>query len=220
VKRVSVCAWGLLLVLAITAQAEPIIDFGRVELMYGEADQEIQFFVTGGDPVDLLIFYVQVGDGGPELRDAGFNVINEPETPGPHITAIDLVTGTIFEHRNIGQRDGEISVPQFRYAEILADTGAGVVLAGHLNGVDPALVATVTFDASMWDADSVGMVWELRLKNTVDTGDGGFSTYFGDAGGSSTVGSIEIVPEPSTVALLALGGLMLLLKVPMRRCGL
>lgn len=215
-KRLGVCALGLVFIFSVPVQAEPIIEVGRVELLYGLADQEVQFFVTGGDPVDRLFFYIQVADGGPELGDSGMRSMPGPGTPGPHITNVDLITGTIFENNYVNLKPG-LAFQQYRHLEIFARSGT-TVPAGDPNGLDPRLVATVTFDTSMWGAEYIDTEWELRLRNVVDAGDGGYNTVFGDAGGMSTAGSIVIVvPEPSTAALLTLGVALLLLRSPTRR---
>lgn len=207
-NRLSVCTWGLLLVVSVPAFGEPLIDVGRVELVYGQKDQEVQFFVTGGDEVQILNFLIQVADGGPEVPDG---VIS-----GPHITDVDLATGTIFEEKGVIRSD-PVKFAQYWGAEISIPNG--FVHARDPNGTDtdPGLIATVTFDTSEWGVDSIDMQWELRLKDVLEQL-GGFGTDFGTVLPVIINGTLVIVvPEPSSILLLTMGGLMLLLTITIRR---
>jgi len=40
-------------------RAEPIIEVGSIELVYGMGDQKVPFFVTSGDPVNVLNSLIQ-----------------------------------------------------------------------------------------------------------------------------------------------------------------
>jgi len=212
VGRLIGCAVALLpLIISVSAQAEPIIEVGRIELMYGMADQKVPLLVTGGDSVEVLNFMIQVADGGPELGDSGLGLIDGPGIAGPHITAIDLVTGTIFQGNCLGQSNDNWA-PQLKGASVIARSGK--VPAGDPNGVGPRLVATVTFDTSTWGADSIGQQWGLRVHNILDPNDDTFSTNFGTIPVHSTAGYIVIVPEPSTLAL----SLLLLGALPVIAC--
>jgi len=74
------------------------------------------------------------------------------------------------------------------------------------------LLATVTFDTTEWGPEYIGMSWPLMMT---ELGFGTFGTtfagpgppeWFGEIPTEVINGTISIVPEPSTLVLLVVGG--------------
>jgi len=133
----------------------PLIDVGDHFLLPETPGQQIQIWVSGGQPVEGLDFYIQVADGGPEAVE--LELIDPPGILGPIITDVDLITGTIFATNNWGLMSTYINdvIPQFFDVGLL--TFAGSVLA---NG----LLATVTIDTTGFASGT----WELHMENTLN----------------------------------------------------
>ncbi len=188
---------GCLLVLAAAcpALAGPTIDVGDIELLPGTAGQEVQFYATAtvDDLVQGLNFYIQIADGGPEA--AAIELASDPGIEGPHITGVDLLTGTIFEGNNDGQYGGTSPLPQLWDANV--STVEGTVVA---NG----LIATVTFDTTEWGPESVGLSWDLKLSGVAE---GVLDLYSGFAGPGPPEWAGEIPTEifNGTITIAAAG---------------
>ncbi len=191
-------AIGLALVLtalASTAMADLVIMVGDYDLLPGTAGQEVQIFVTGGDEVQGMNFYVQIADGGPGVADAGF--IPQPGILGPTITKLDVITGTPFDGKHTGSL---AEIPALQFALDSITTAAQIVdpetqiTETSLVAMD-GLLATITIDTTGFD--TIGQSWELRLANTLG-GDFVETTEFIDAENNIlqpniTNGSIRIV---------------------------
>lgn len=159
---------------------------GHHELYSNLPNQKIQLFVTGGDAVEGLNFNLQIGDGGPDLGGL---------TSGPRITAVDLLTGTIFDGNNTGEQDPG-SYPQL--ALRTTTTSTGTVSA-------QGLLATITIDTTGYFMGT----WPLSLSDTLNG-----PTDFAGHSAAITNGTLQVttvVPEPSlamfsaAVFLLPLG---------------
>ena len=184
------------------SQAVITIDVGHHPLLPNQAGQEIEILVSGGEEAKLMVFYVQVGDGGPAARQ----LPDPPPGPGvlgPPIEDVDLLEGTIFA--GLAQNDfGTNSVvPQFFDAEA-GDFPEPLEEVVTTQG----LLATVTIDTSrgnVGDAPFYSGSWDLKLRDTIE----GESTWLSLTGAKIwpviTEGSITIVPEPSTLILLTVG---------------
>src|SRR6266542_3129862 len=74
-------------------QGALIINVGNFNLLPNAAGQVVEVYVqnTGGADIDVVgvSINVQVADSGPS---PGFG-----SDPGPHITAVDIITGTVFQ---------------------------------------------------------------------------------------------------------------------------
>ncbi len=154
------------------------IDVGHHYVLPNTPGQSIEIFVTGGDDVQGLNFYVQVGDGGPAVGG----------TPGPVIEAADIVTGTIFAANNVGETDFDgpgspDALPQWEGLNTV--TAAGTVAAD-------GLLATVTIDTSSF---SIGK-WALLVGGTLN----GDSDFAGLPVGDIINGWIEINNPPTANA--------------------
>ena len=189
---------GLAVVLfASVAWAELLIDVGNHPLLPGTAGQTITIDITGGDAVGGGTIFLQVADGGPEAI---------PYLPpgtivgidGPDITAVDILTGTIFDGNNLGDFGGTV-VPQAWQS--LTYTQAGTAVDGD------GLLATVTLDTTGFTSGS----WDLSMGSLLG------QTEFGGVPLRITPGTIfiptdgEIIPEPASCVLLLLGTATLLL---------
>ncbi len=177
---------------ALSASAATI-NVGDHNLQPNLAGQEIQFFITGGEMISGVNIYLQVGDGGPEKGDYGFAA----GTSGPKITSLDLKTGTIFKDEADSAID-LIGIPQVAQYYIAITRANGTVPAS-------GLLMTAYLDTTGF----TGGTWNLAMKETID------GTYSSNLGVSSfaldiTNGSITIVPEPASLGLALLGGVMLL----------
>ena len=128
---------------AMWMNAQPIITVGEHVLQPNQPGQTITINVSGVTPVQGLTLNLQVADGG-FLAGGSIN--------GPKITAVDIVTGTIFAGNNTAPQDPG-SVPQVAIRSIT--TASGTINA---NG----LLVTVTIDTTSFDSGT----WSLSLRNT------------------------------------------------------
>jgi len=186
---------------AVAVEDEPegiVIDVGEHVLLPNRPGQVIEVLVSGGDAVQAVHFYAQIGGGGPELGGV----------PAPAIESVDILTGTIFEGNNIGQTDldaefGDPDVlPQWegiwnRGSLTLLDStlARNAVSAGHSGRVldmgDGGVGASGGGVCNSGDAVVAGC---LFLQNKA--GDGGDAEYPGwecwslDGGGGGNGGGI------------------------------
>lgn len=168
--------------LAGSALAQPSISVGNHQLQANTPDQIIALYVTGGDAIEALNLSAQIADGG----SAGGGT-----DTGPVFTSLDLLTGTIFGANNFGQF-GDSLDPQLAIASTI--TNSGTVSAD-------GLLATLTVDTTgVWSGS-----YDLKLSDTLNG-----TTDFGDIDPTITNGTIQVVPEPASLALLAVGGLAML----------
>lgn len=126
--------WTLSLSLAVLgpvtlAAATPTVSVGTINLEPNKPGQIVEIYVTGGDQVRYLEFFAQVANGGPELERSSQDYAIPAGTgiPGPAITAVDLLTDTIFSGGNYGQLnpgDGDVELPQAVAAYIAASNGS------------------------------------------------------------------------------------------------
>src|SRR5262249_36704505 len=75
-----------------SASTLPATIVGTHSLYENQANQIVQIFATGGQTVVGLDFSVQIGDGGGATAGTGFGTVSN----APKMTALDVVTGTIF----------------------------------------------------------------------------------------------------------------------------
>ena len=178
-----------------------MLNVGTVVLRENEANQMVQFFVSGaGQQTPGMNFSIQVADGGPEVADLDLGTDEFPGLiDGPAITALDILTGTIFGANNTGQRDGGLPVgtlPQLAVANTTTTSGF----------IEPdGLLASVTFDTTgFFIADEP---WDLIISRTLS---GETIFPFGDELEISD-GKI-VLPEPTTCLLLLPGSAWLLTR--------
>ena len=178
---------AILVCLASAAQATPTIVVGNYNTDFG-ANNVIQIFVTGGDPVQGLNFIMDIND-------------NQPG--GGVITAVDLLTGTIFAANNTGQ-GGSPHPPATKIKQTVV-TASGTVSA---NG----LLATVTI--SMIGVPSG--FYDLRMTGMATAGGGSTTNFAVDMFGNPITANITNghigdfdFPEPPSIVLglFALAGL-------------
>ncbi len=115
--------------------------------------------VTGGVAVSGVDFNAEVANGG--TSNGG--------TPGPAITNVNLISGTIFASNNSGQQNGT-TFPSQLYSGVVITNSGTVTTTGTL--------ATMTFDPSNF----IGGIYSLKLvgfSNGPISGD----TDFVDANG-------------------------------------
>jgi hypothetical protein len=190
---------GLLVVCAAAspALAAVVVDVGDRSLLPNTPGQVFQIFVDGGDPVTGVQFNLQVADGGPEGAQYGGPGLID----GPEIENVDIFTGTIFATNNVGELGGGSIAPQLW--ESWTSTTSGTVPA-------QGLLATVTIDTTGFFAGT----WDLWMAPTLQ----GDSTLL-DSGIEVVIenGSINVIPEPSAVAVWSLLGIAGLFLVARRR---
>ena len=174
----------LLLAIAHVAQATPIIIVGQHDLLPNLPEQVIEIAVSGGDQVQGLNFRIQVEDGGPHPPVTG-------SVPGPNITAVDLITGTIFAGNH------SVQVDSLRSPQVWVQTITTSPETAPDDWVTAeGLLATVTLDTTGF----LEGTYDLLLTGTLDG-----ATDFGGVPADITNGSIRIVPEPHTIWRLLVG---------------
>ena len=183
----------LLVVLAVTCvlsaavSAAPIINVGSHDLQENASGQIVYLNVTGTDQVTAFNLKAQIGDGtGPNAE--------------PVFESIAFGGGMWDAHANTVTGGPISGAGQFAQASVAFNTSVSVPADG--------LLLTLTIDTTgFFDGDS----FDLLLKGT----DIGSDSDFVVIGGGTlapgiTNGTINIVPEPTSMALLSMGGLLAL----------
>ncbi len=172
---------------ALAVPATAVIDVGSHDLQENMSGQTIQLYVTGAAQVTAFNLKAQIGDGtGPN--------------PEPIFEAIAFGGGMWDTHANtvVGGPIG--GAEQFADAYVAFNTTASVPANG--------LLLTLTIDTTgFFDGDSFGLLLEGSEM--------GVDSNFVVAGGGAlaadiTNGTINIVPEPASIALMSIGGLLAL----------
>jgi hypothetical protein len=174
------------------SQGQLVIEVGPHDLLPNLADQTIDLFVENigstGVPVGGISLNVQVADSGPASKD-GFGSID-----GPNITGVELLAGTIFESNNNGEIDAG-SIPQF--ANFTTTTSSESVT---LEANTTTKLATITISTEGFTTPET---WDFKLFDTIN----GSTKYFDPVGGdifpNITDGTISVVPEPMSAAMVA-----------------
>lgn len=160
--------------------AVPVIDVGTISLLENTPDQTVPIYVSGGDAIQGLNLNLSVESGGPELSADG--------KLGPMITAVDVVTDTLFANNN----DGQTTIASFPQAWVITTaTSTGSVAAD-------GLLTRVTFDTTGFLMGSGPFLFTL-------TDPLGTPTDFAGIAADLTIGQIEIVPEPQCAPMLLIG---------------
>jgi len=153
--------------------AELTIDIGHHVLRPNTPDQVIPIRVTGGQPVQGVVFNIQLTDGYPDVPGSSID--------GPNITAVDLVgPGTVF---------GQVANTGHNFVETREQIW--VVGTATSNGAVDAdgVLAYVTIDTTgRFGEDGP---WEVKLTGTFN-GDTSFQSLSGRLVASVVDGSIEI----------------------------
>ncbi len=170
----------LCLMLSSTAQAAIIIDFGNAVLQPNQANQIVPINVTSDTAIQGLNFSMQIDPGAFTL---------------PTITAIDITgPGTVFSSNNTGAANpfaGDAGGPQLAVAS--TTTNAGTITP---NGV----LAFVTFDTTGIFTGT----YTVEFLGTLN-GDTDFAGVPATSFQNRSL-SISAIPEPGTLALLAVSG--------------
>lgn len=162
-----------------------VISPGNIDLQPDAAGQNVDIFVqNSGTPAAVtgVQLNIQVGDGGPAAGG----------TLGPSITAVDVITGTIFESNNNGLGGtGSVTTQIFDRA---TGTSSGTV---NIPTSPPSKIATVTFDTTGF--------MEGTFALTLNTLNG--PTFYTTTGPNLTPtltdGTLTIIPEPHETAMFA-----------------
>jgi hypothetical protein len=171
--RLTILA-GLALLLASAAQAVPTIDVGTITLLANQPGQSFDLFVNGGGQVQGVDFKIQLG--------SGFGSPGVVGPDGPNITALDLITGSIFASDNDGGQQNFRADPQYWFQGVVTQSLGGVPANGRL--------ARITVDTTGFTTGS----FPLLLTGTFD-GATDFSDLPTDIAANITNGTIQIVPE-------------------------
>ena len=172
----------------IDALGAPMIDVGHHDLQPNLSGQEIRLYVHGGDVIKGVTLNVQIGDG---------------ET-GPIITDVNLVDGTPFMGNSLGHSFGW--GPGEGAVSVGTTTLTGSVNAGGATNAAKQLLAVLTIDTTGFFEGT----FDLTVAETLDG-----KTRFADASSlpllpTVTNGSMTIVPESVSLALLSLGSVAML----------
>jgi len=167
------------------ALGAPIIDVGTHKLLENAAGQTVVVLVTGTDQVTGFNLNARLGDGSEGL-------------PEPVFESVDFAGGMwdAGAHTVMGG-------PLAQYVQ------ASVVFNPAMNVSADGLLVTLTIDTTgFFDGES----FPLLLSGITKIGqDSHFITSgAGTLAADITNGTIEIVPEPTSLAILALGGLAIL----------
>ncbi len=184
-KHLAAIAAVVVLIAAGSVSADMYIDVGNHLLLPDTPGQTVRFMVStdAGNTVGGCNFNAEIAGGGPAYGGE----------LGPAITAVEMEAGTIFADNNTGQRDLG-SLAQLATYSIV--TTSGTVPAD-------GLLATLTIDTTGFTTP--GATWTLELGHTLNG-----TTDFAPAFVMITEGTLEIIPEPTSLALLPLAGLALL----------
>ncbi len=159
----------------------PVIVVGNNALQPNQAGQFISIYVSGGQAVQGVNFNVKIGDGG---------TLTGGTDTGPTLQNVDLTSG-IFAPNNTGQSNGTSPL----LWNSVVTTSSGFVNADGLLAI--LTVSTVGIPA--------GTIKSLSL--TPDPIFGG-NTDFAGLSANITNGTISVVPEPSSISLMIVGGIM------------
>ncbi|MEM6312454.1 MAG: hypothetical protein AAF743_00085 [Planctomycetota bacterium] len=176
------------------------------DLLPDTPGQQLEISVSGGEQVQGVDLYVQIGDGGPELSDFGVAA----GTPAPVITDIDLLDGTIYAAAADTPADPG-SIPQVAFRSLaITDPGFVAVADGKL--------ATITVDTTGFFDGTFDLLLGDVLPFLVLGGPYQTTFEFGGTEVPPTIenGTITIIPEP-TLAAFALALLATRRRQPRRR---
>ncbi len=186
-KRAGICGVVLVLFAATAAWAAPVIEVGSHNLLPNTPNQPVPIYVTGGDQVGGVNFFAQLGNDVPLPYGTA--------APGPKLSGVDLVIGTIFDGNFMGLTnayDSYYPAPPQNLGWWLTVNSGDVSAAGLLATV---FVDTTGFSSGTWPLVLQHDVWDNSTDFPV-----GPPTYKMDP--TIHNGSITIVPEPSTLCLV------------------
>ena len=151
------------------------------------------------------------GAAGDKNYALGYVSAFSPSLPTITLAQSDEVEGAFFSNDNYtyySMRDGDAFAKQFGASDWYQLTVTGLDAAGAATGtvVVPLAQGTDILNTWRWtDLSSLGTVKQLTFSlSSSDTGDWGMNTpsYF-------AMDNLTVVPEPLSISLLAVGGLML-----------
>lgn len=186
-KAVPLAALVLTAVIAGSASAAPIINVGSHDLQENTPGQVIYLQVTGTEDVTAFNLKAQIGDGtGPN--------------PEPIFEAVGFGGGMWDAHANTVTGGPIGGAKQFAQASVAFNSTVDVT-------ADGLLVALTIDTTGFFEGES----FPLLLKSTQIGADSDFVQIGGGTlAPEITNGTINIVPEPASMSLLALAGLMAL----------
>ena len=181
----SLALAAMLLAAAACARAGSNIVAGQHQLLPNQAGQDISILVSGDDQVAGFELYLMITGG----------------SAAPAFEAADCYTGAVFE----GHQGGYYATSSFLQPFVLGQYGV----------TDTSVASEVTADGLLAtiDVSTVGVApgtYDLLLEFEFEGAQ--VASNFAGVQPTLTPGSIEVVPEPTALALLAPAGWLALAR--------
>ena len=175
------------------------VSIGTVNLLPNTPNQKINIYIAGTEQVASLDFFAQLGDGG---------AINAGSNTRPVFQNVDILGGSIFAGNNAGAAGDPNGTPQGSNAgHPLIWVDGTITISGTVTA--NGLLATLTIDTTGLTSGS----FPLQLMNVADQLRP-FDTKLRLSNGdliplTAPAGTINVVPEPATLSILCLAGMLL-----------
>ena len=229
----SLLSWrGVLVALAVillcpmAARATAVITLGTYNLQPNQANQVINVFVKGGDPINAVDFTLTIQGGGTATGASSVNgpaltLVNIGPASGSGAVNASNTAGVFFGNNSgatVPQAGGPGAELGAQYYELTTSTSSNSVnLQGtatdSATGIgSQGLLATVTLDTTGIFSGSYAISAGGTFNGNFETQATAFSNGNNFIATTFTDGTINIVPEPASLGLLGVAIPALLLR--------